>query len=103
MLSTSVTQAASFSIAPGVDGVTCLSSGSGGALEPPGQPGHDHHGDCCVLCAAPGAFAVPAPAVDVALSYAIVAGSADGRYVAPSRSNFIGSLPGSPRAPPDIA
>jgi len=102
MLSSSVTQAASFSITPDVNGVICLPSGSG-APELPSQPVHDHRGDCCVLCAAPGPVAVPAPAVDVVLIYAIAASSVDGRYVAPAHCDFIGSLPGSPRAPPDIA
>jgi hypothetical protein len=103
VLSTSVTQAALSSIAHGVDGVICLPGGSSGALDGPADPASDHRGDCCVSCAAPGAFAVPTPAFDVALIDLIAVGAADSCYVAQSDCNLIENLPGSPRAPPDIA
>lgn len=103
MLTTSVTQAASFSIVHGVDGVFCLQGGSGGTPETPGQPADHHRSDCCVLCAAPGPVAVPEPVADIASNYAMAAGAVDGCYVAQSDCNLIENLPGSPRAPPDIA
>jgi hypothetical protein len=103
VLSTNVTQAASFAIAGSLHGAICLPDGGGGSLDGQAPPAHDHRDDCCVLCGAVGPIAAVPPALGSATIYPVPSDEADRSYAVPFPSNRFGSLSGSPRAPPDIA